>query len=64
MGISFVNTHIIISYFCLLMRIIASFHRYPGYLNFIKDHISHVVLLVHVLLLSCLPWYKILPNSL
>ena len=41
---------------CLLMWIIGSFLRFTGYLNFIKDHISHVLLLilVHVLLLSCL----------
>ena len=40
----------------LLMRIIASFLRYTGYLNIIKDPICHVLLLilVHVLLLSCL----------
>ena len=40
----------------LLMRIIASLLRYTGYLNFIKDPISHVLLLIlsHVLLLSCL----------
>ena len=41
---------------CLLMRTIASFLRYTGYLNFINDPISHVLLLilVHVQLLSCL----------
>ena len=35
---------------------IASFVRYTGFLNFIKDSISHVLLLIltHVLLLSCL----------
>ena len=40
----------------LLMMIIASFLRYTGYLNFINDPISHVLLLilVNVLLLSCL----------
>ena len=41
---------------CLLMRTIASFLHYTGYLNFINDPISHVLLLilVHVQLLSCL----------
>ena len=41
---------------CLLMRTIASFLRYTGYLNFINDPISHVLLLilVHVQLLNCL----------
>ena len=41
---------------CLLMRTIASFLRYTGYLNFINGPISHVLLLilVHVQLLSCL----------
>ena len=41
---------------CLLMRTIASFLRYTGYLNFIIGPISHVLLLilVHVQLLSCL----------
>ena len=41
---------------CLLMRTIASFLRYTGYLNFINGHISHVLLLilVHVQLLSIL----------
>ena len=41
---------------CLLMRTIASFLRYSGYLNFINGPISHVLLLilVHVQLLSCL----------
>ena len=36
------------------MRIIASFLCYTGYLNYIKDSLSHVVLLIraHVLLLS------------
>ena len=40
------------SFVCLLMRIIASFLRYTGYLNFINDPISSVILLilVHVLL--------------
>ena len=40
----------------LLMRTIASFLRYTGYLNFINGPISHVLLLilVHVQLLSCL----------
>ena len=48
---------------CLLMRIIASFPRYTGYLNFIIDPLSHVVLLilVHVLLLSCL-YFDFLPH--
>ena len=41
---------------CLLMRILASFLPDAGYINFIKDPISHVLLLIvaHVLLLSCL----------
>ena len=45
-----------LSLVCLLMRIIASFLHYTGYLNFINDHISHMLLLilVHVLLPSCL----------
>ena len=45
-----------LSLYCLLMRTIASFLRYTGYLNFINDPISHVLLLilVHVQLLNCL----------
>ena len=41
---------------CLLMRTIASFQRYTGYLNFINGPISRVLLLIlgHVQLLSCL----------
>ena len=41
---------------CLLIRTIASFLRYTGYLNFINSPISRVLLLilVHVQLLSCL----------
>ena len=41
---------------CLLMRTIASFLRYTGYLNFINGPLNHVLLLilVHVQLLSCL----------
>ena len=41
---------------CLLMRIIASFLSYTGYLNFINGPISRVLLLilVHEQLLSCL----------
>ena len=41
---------------CLLMRTIASFLRYTGYLNFINGPISRALLLilVHVQLLSCL----------
>ena len=41
---------------CLLMRTIASFLRYTGYLNFINSPINRVLLLilVHVQLLSCL----------
>ena len=41
---------------CLLMRIIASFLRYTGYLNFINDPIGRVLLLIlaHVLLPRCL----------
>ena len=40
---------------CLLVRIVASFLRYTGCLNFINDPISRVLLLilVHVLLPSC-----------
>ena len=46
----------------LLMRIIASFLRYTGYQNFIKDHIRHVILLMElctttelsIILTSCL----------
>ena len=40
----------------LLMRKMASFQRYTGYLNFINGHINRVLLqiLVHVQLLSCL----------
>ena len=45
---------------CLLMRNIASFLRYTGYLNFINGPISRVLLLilVHVQLLSCLFFQK------
>ena len=41
---------------CLLMRTIASFLRYTGYLNFINGHNDRVLLLipVHVQLQSCL----------
>ena len=41
---------------CLLMRIIASFLRYTGYLNFINGPLNHVLLiiLVNVQLLGCL----------
>ena len=41
---------------CLLMRTIASFLCYTGYLNFINGPINHVLLLIlaHVQLLSCL----------
>ena len=41
---------------CLLMRTIASFQRYTGYLNFINGPISRALLLilVHVQLPSCL----------
>ena len=44
---------------CLLMRTIASFLRYTGYLNFINGPISRVLflILVHVQLLSCLFFY-------
>ena len=47
---------IAISLGCLLMRTIAGFLRYTGYLHFIKGPISRVLLLnvVHVHLLSCL----------
>ena len=49
---------------CLLMRTIASFLRYTGYLNFINGHISRVLLLilVHVrrvvFFISCLTAIK------
>ena len=51
--VSFVN---LLSLEYLLTRIIASFLRYTGYLNFIKEAIGHVLLLIqaHVPLLSCL----------
>ena len=41
---------------CLLMRTIATFLRYTGYLNFLNGPISRVLFLipVHVQLLSCL----------
>ena len=41
---------------CLLVRTIASFLRYTGYLNFINGPINRVLLLilVHVQILSCL----------
>ena len=44
-----------LSFSCLLIRTIASFLRYTGYLNFINDLINRVLLLilVHVQLLSC-----------
>ena len=46
---------------CLLMRIIASFLRYTGYLNFIDDPISRVsvLTLIHVLLPS-FPYFWLL----
>ena len=31
---------------CVLMRTIANFQRYTGYLNFINDPTSHVLLLI------------------
>ena len=34
---------------CLLMRTIASFLRYTGYLNFINGPINHTLLLILVL---------------
>ena len=50
---------------CLLMRTLASFLRYTGYLNFINGHISHVLLLIactttelSILLTSCLTAIK------
>ena len=45
-----------LSFGCLLKRIITSFLRYTGYLSFINDPISHVLLLtlVHILLPSYL----------
>ena len=45
-----------LSFGYLLMRTIASYQRYTGYLNFIKGPISRVLLLilVHDQLLSCL----------
>ena len=50
------NNVVELSLGCLLMRIIASFLHYTGYLNFINGPISRVLLLilVHVQLLSCL----------
>ena len=50
------NTILQLSLGCLLMRTIASFLRYTGYLNFINGHINRVLflILVHVQLLSCL----------
>ena len=46
---------------CLLMRTIASFLRYTGYLNFINGPINHVLLLIlmHVQLLSCLFFWRL-----
>ena len=51
---------------CLLMRAIASFLRYTGYLNFINGPISRVLLLilVHVLLLSCLFFFTSCLNAI
>ena len=48
--------HMAVKFGCLLMRTIASFQRYTGYLNFINGPISRVLLLilVHVQLQSCL----------
>ena len=48
---------------CLLVRTIASFLRYTGYLNFINRNISRVLLLilVHVQLLSC-PFFWLLAS--
>ena len=47
---------------CLLMRTIASFLRYAGYLSFINSPINRVLLLilvlVHILLTSCLTAIK------
>ena len=52
---------------CLLMRTIASFLRYTGYLNFINGHISRILLLIScactttelsILLTSCLTAIK------
>ena len=47
---------------CLLVRTIASYLHYTGYINFINGDISHVLLLilVHVQLLNCL-FFDILP---
>ena len=44
----------LLNFVCLLMRNMTSFLRYTGYLIFINDPISHVLLLfqVHALLLS------------
>ena len=48
--------HMAVKFGLFLMRTIASFLRYTGYLNFINGPISRVLLLilVHVQLLSCL----------
>ena len=45
-----------LSFGCLLMRTIASFLRYTGYLNFINGPISRdlLIILVDVQLLSCI----------
>ena len=45
---------------CLLMKTIASFLRYTGYLNFINGPVNHVLLLILVrfLLTSCLTAIK------
>ena len=55
-GLSLIIEIWLLNLACLLMRTIACFisYNYSGYLNFIKDPISHVLLLflVHVLLLS------------
>ena len=64
-GMSLIGIGLIwlLSLVCLLMRIIASFLCYTGYLNFIKDPISHVLLLIlaHELLLSCLYNFDFVP---
>ena len=57
-GLSLIIEIWLLNLACLLMRTLACFigYNYTGYLNFIKDPISHVLLLilVHVLLLSLL----------
>ena len=46
-GLSLIGIDVtwLLSVVCLLMRIMTCFLRYSGYLNFIKCHIMHVLLL-------------------